>query len=95
MRATAQQRILVCLVLHTAKPYMTCEINFWWTLKKHAVNASALSAGTYAEHFSVKESYLAHQPASLKFEEAGGVPLAALTAYQVSKGQCTSDHIAA
>ena len=82
-------------MLHIVPPHMTCGISFWWTLKKHAVNVSALSAGTYAEHFSVKESYLAHQPASLSFEEAGGVPLAALTAYQVSKVQRTSDHIAA
>ncbi len=40
-------------------------------------------AGCYAEYVSAKESYLAHQPAALSFEEAGGVPLAALTAYQV------------
>lgn len=48
-----------------------------------AEDAAALSAGTYAEHVSTKEAYLAHQPSALSFEEAGGVPLAALTAYQV------------
>ena len=40
-------------------------------------------AGCYAEYVSAKETYLAHQPTALSFEEAGGVPLAALTAYQV------------
>ena len=49
----------------------------------HPAEFSHISAGCYAEYVSTKESYLAHQPAALSSEEAAGVPLAALTAYQV------------
>ena len=38
--------------------------------------------GTYAEYAAVSESYIAHSPASLSFEESASIPLAALTAYQ-------------
>jgi NADPH:quinone reductase-like Zn-dependent oxidoreductase len=38
--------------------------------------------GTYAEYVSVPESFLAHKPRSLSFEEAAAMPLAALTAHQ-------------
>jgi NADPH:quinone reductase-like Zn-dependent oxidoreductase len=41
-----------------------------------------LQYGTYAEYTTVPESFLAHKPASLTFEEAAAVPLAALTAHQ-------------
>ena len=39
-------------------------------------------AGTYAEYSAVKEKELALMPAGISFEEAAGIPLAALTAYQ-------------
>lgn len=39
--------------------------------------------GTYAGYYAAKEDHLATPPATTSFEEAGGVPLAALTAYQV------------
>ena len=38
--------------------------------------------GTYAEYTTVPESYIAHSPDSLSFEESASIPLAALTAYQ-------------
>jgi len=41
-----------------------------------------LQFGTYAEYVSVPDAFLAHKPAALSFEEAGGLPLAALTAHQ-------------
>ena len=49
-------------------------------------------AGCYAEYVSTKEAYLAHQPATLSYEEAGGVPLAALTAYQVRQTSNPMEH---
>ena len=54
----------------------------WWEQVPHK-NPDFPLAGTYAEYVCTRESYLAHQPSALSFEEAGGVPLAALTAYQV------------
>ena len=42
-----------------------------------------LCAGCYAEFVAVPISNLATMPASLTFEEAAGVPLTALTAWQV------------
>jgi NADPH:quinone reductase-like Zn-dependent oxidoreductase len=41
-----------------------------------------LQYGTYAEYTSVPEGYLAHMPRELSFEEAGALPLVALTAHQ-------------
>src|SRR5919112_5069056 len=41
-----------------------------------------LQYGTYAEYTTVPEGYLAYKPAELSFEEAGAMPLAALTAHQ-------------
>lgn len=41
-----------------------------------------LKDGTFAEYIALPESYLAKKPINLTFEEASGVPLAALTAYQ-------------
>src|SRR5215208_3005987 len=41
-----------------------------------------LQYGTYAEYTTVPEGYLAHMPRELSFEEAGALPLAALTAHQ-------------
>lgn len=38
--------------------------------------------GTYAEYIVLPESYLARKPERLSFEEAAGVPLVGLTAYQ-------------
>ncbi len=38
--------------------------------------------GTYAEYIALPESYLARSPEKLTPEEAGGVPLAGLTAWQ-------------
>lgn len=38
--------------------------------------------GTFAEYISLPESYLAERPANISAEEAGGIPLAGLTAYQ-------------
>jgi len=40
-------------------------------------------SGTYAEYFAANADHLATLPSTLPFKEAGGVPLAALTAYQV------------
>ena len=38
--------------------------------------------GTFAEYVCIPESYLAHAPVELSIEEAGGIPLVGLTAYQ-------------
>lgn len=38
--------------------------------------------GTYAEYMVIPDSYLADKPKNLSFEEAAGIPLAGLTAYQ-------------
>lgn len=38
--------------------------------------------GTYAEYVSLPESYLAERPTNISMEEAGGIPLVGLTAYQ-------------
>ena len=38
--------------------------------------------GTFAEYVSIPESYLALAPEKLSIEEAGGIPLVGLTAYQ-------------
>ncbi len=38
--------------------------------------------GTYAEFIAIPESYLAIRPKTISAEEAGAIPLAALTAYQ-------------
>ncbi len=38
--------------------------------------------GTFAEYIVLPESYLAHKPRNLSFEEAAGIPLVGLTAYQ-------------
>ncbi|MGI4867067.1 MAG: NADP-dependent oxidoreductase, partial [Janthinobacterium lividum] len=45
--------------------------------------------GTFAEHIVVPECYLAARPEQLTWEEAGGLPLAGLTAYQavITAGQ--------
>jgi NADPH:quinone reductase-like Zn-dependent oxidoreductase len=41
-----------------------------------------LHAGTFAEYIALPESYLSKKPVNISFEEASGVPLAGLTAYQ-------------
>lgn len=38
--------------------------------------------GTFAEYVVLPECYLAHQPREITVEEAGGIPLVGLTAYQ-------------
>ncbi|GAB3200461.1 NADPH:quinone reductase-like Zn-dependent oxidoreductase [Pontibacter aydingkolensis] len=38
--------------------------------------------GTFAEYIVIPESYLAAKPESISFEEAAGIPLVGLTAYQ-------------
>ena len=38
--------------------------------------------GTFAEYIVIPESYLSAKPESLSFEEAAGIPLVGLTAYQ-------------
>jgi 2-desacetyl-2-hydroxyethyl bacteriochlorophyllide A dehydrogenase len=38
--------------------------------------------GTFAEYIVIPESYLATKPESISFEEAAGIPLVGLTAYQ-------------
>lgn len=38
--------------------------------------------GTFAEYIALPESYLAHRPQNVTMEEAGGIPLVGLTAYQ-------------
>ncbi|MFD1716695.1 NADP-dependent oxidoreductase [Georgenia deserti] len=58
-------------------------------------------AGTFAEYVAAPVRTLAHKPAALSFEEAAGVPLAGLTAYQsihragVREGQAVVVHGAA
>ena len=41
-----------------------------------------LQFGTYAEYATATDTYFAHKPASLSFEEAAALPLAGLTAHQ-------------
>jgi len=41
-----------------------------------------IQKGTFAEYVSLPESYLAKRPSGISMEEAGGVPLVGLTAYQ-------------
>jgi len=38
--------------------------------------------GTFAKYVAIPESYLARKPKSISMEEAGGIPLVGLTAYQ-------------
>lgn len=38
--------------------------------------------GTFAEYIALPESYLARRPKKISMEEAGGIPLVGLTAYQ-------------
>ncbi|MAO65383.1 MAG: zinc-binding oxidoreductase [Balneola sp.] len=38
--------------------------------------------GTFAEYISLPESYLAERPTNISMDEAGGIPLVGLTAYQ-------------
>lgn len=38
--------------------------------------------GTFAEYIVIPESYLAHKPKTISHQEAGGIPLVGLTAYQ-------------
>lgn len=38
--------------------------------------------GTYAEYIVIPESYLAHRPKRLSWEETAGIPLVGLTSYQ-------------
>ena len=38
--------------------------------------------GTFAEYIAIPESYLAHKPQNISMQEAGGIPLVGLTAYQ-------------
>lgn len=38
--------------------------------------------GTFAEYVALPECYLAHRPQKITVEEAGGIPLVGLTAYQ-------------
>ncbi|QBJ89791.1 NADP-dependent oxidoreductase [Streptomyces seoulensis] len=47
------------------------------------VREDLLSLGTFAEYIAAPVRTLAHKPAALSFEEAAGLPLAGLTAYQV------------
>jgi NADPH:quinone reductase-like Zn-dependent oxidoreductase len=53
-----------------------------------------LQYGTYAEYATGPESYFAHKPSSLSFEEAAALPLSGLTAHQsletigVRGGEC-------
>jgi NADPH:quinone reductase-like Zn-dependent oxidoreductase len=41
-----------------------------------------LQFGTYAEYATATDTYFAHKPASLSFEEAAALPLVSLTAHQ-------------
>ncbi|CAG0949368.1 partial Zinc-type alcohol dehydrogenase-like protein, partial [Anaerolineae bacterium] len=43
---------------------------------------SGLDSGSFAEYVSVPESFLAHKPTNLTFEESAAVPMAAITALQ-------------
>ncbi|MER8030383.1 NADP-dependent oxidoreductase [Streptomyces bauhiniae] len=47
------------------------------------VREDLLSLGTFAEYIAAPVRTLARKPAALSFEEAAGLPLAGLTAYQV------------
>ncbi|MGW4107941.1 NADP-dependent oxidoreductase, partial [Streptomyces sp. NPDC004976] len=47
------------------------------------VREDVLSRGTFAEYVAAPVRTLARKPRSLSFEEAAGLPLAGLTAYQV------------
>ncbi|MEU0964566.1 NADP-dependent oxidoreductase [Streptomyces sp. NPDC005917] len=47
------------------------------------VREDFLSRGTFAEYVAAPVRTLAHKPRNLSFEEAAGLPLAGLTAYQV------------
>ena len=38
--------------------------------------------GTFAEYIAIPEAYLAERPSNISMEEAGGIPLVGLTAYQ-------------
>jgi NADPH:quinone reductase-like Zn-dependent oxidoreductase len=38
--------------------------------------------GTFAEYIALPEAYLAERPSNISMEEAGGIPLVGLTAYQ-------------
>ncbi|WP_151088718.1 NADP-dependent oxidoreductase [Hymenobacter baengnokdamensis] len=46
------------------------------------VRRPVVQHGTFAEYIVIPECYLARRPATLSWEEAGGLPLAGLTAYQ-------------
>jgi NADPH:quinone reductase-like Zn-dependent oxidoreductase len=46
------------------------------------VRRPVVQHGTFAEHMVVPECYLALRPSKMSWEEAGGLPLAGLTAYQ-------------
>ncbi|MFF5758143.1 NADP-dependent oxidoreductase [Streptomyces longwoodensis] len=50
------------------------------------VREDFLSRGTFAEYVAAPVRTLARKPRSLSFEEAAGLPLAGLTAYQVLTG---------
>ncbi|MGW2423062.1 NADP-dependent oxidoreductase [Streptomyces sp. NPDC001709] len=61
-----------------------------------------LSRGTFAEYIAAPVRTLARKPRNLSFEEAAGLPLAGLTAYQVlvraldvKRGECVLVHAAA
>jgi len=41
-----------------------------------------IQKGTFAEYIALPESYLARRPKKVSMEEAGGIPLVGLTAYQ-------------
>lgn len=41
-----------------------------------------LQNGTFAEYISLSEAYVAHKPEKMSMEEAGGLPLVGLTAWQ-------------
>ncbi len=50
--------------------------------------------GTFAEYVALPECYLAHRPQEISVEEAGGIPLVGLTAYQAlfQYGNLQEDH---
>ncbi|GAA5522628.1 NADP-dependent oxidoreductase [Aliifodinibius salicampi] len=50
--------------------------------------------GTFAEYVVLPECYLAHRPREITVEEAGGIPLVGLTAYQAlfQYGDLQEDH---
>src|SRR5436189_2377857 len=47
-----------------------------------AVFAANETGGAYAEYLAVKQAFIAKKPASLSFEEAASIPVAAQTAWQ-------------